>query len=200
MKARMEKVAAWGTRSDNPEDHEITGDRFINETALFRMSNGAVTRICEHRKTGHPGTESFAIYGTRACFSANPWFTGNTWMERGSVPASFNIPTESMRDPLPTEVLAGLRQGVLAAHARERANGKEGAPLSAEEIERRTYGGHGGSHAYLVHEFVDAVAAGRRPAIHAWEAVRYMAPGVIAHKSAERDGESLEIPDWGEPP
>jgi hypothetical protein len=27
-----------------------------------------------------------------------------------------------------------------------------------------------------------------------------MAAGAVAHKSARRDGESLEIPDWGEGP
>ena len=34
--------------------------------------------------------------------------------------------------------------------------------------------GHGGSHPYLVHEFVDAIMGGRQSAINAWEAVRYM--------------------------
>jgi hypothetical protein len=65
---------------------------------------------------------------------------------------------------------------------------------------RDVYGGHGGSHAYLVHEFVDALAHGRRPAINVWEAVRYMAAGVTAHQSALRDGEILPVPDWGDAP
>jgi hypothetical protein len=62
------------------------------------------------------------------------------------------------------------------------------------------YGGHGGSHAYLVHEFCDAVANDRVPAVNVWEAVRYMAAGVMAHKSALAVGEILEVPDWGDPP
>ena len=62
------------------------------------------------------------------------------------------------------------------------------------------YGGHGGSHAYLAHEFVDAVAHERTPAINVWEAVRYMATSVMAHKSAMRDGEVLDVPDWGDAP
>jgi hypothetical protein len=47
---------------------------------------------------------------------------------------------------------------------------------------------------------VDAIARGRTPAINAWEAVRYMAAGVMAHKSATRDGELLDVPDWGDAP
>ena len=60
--------------------------------------------------------------------------------------------------------------------------------------------GEAGSCSRLVHEFLDAITTNRRPAIHAWEAVRYMVSGVIAHKSALRDGEVLEVPDWGDPP
>lgn len=61
-------------------------------------------------------------------------------------------------------------------------------------------GGHGGSHSYLVNEFVDACATERLPTVNAWEAVRYMAAGVMAHKSALKDGELLEVPDWGDAP
>ena len=44
------------------------------------------------------------------------------------------------------------------------------------------------------------VAAGRTPAVNVWETVRYMAPGVMAHKSALKDGEILDVPDWGDAP
>ena len=61
-------------------------------------------------------------------------------------------------------------------------------------------GGHSGSHAYLVHEFVDSIVRERQPRINVWEAVRYCAPGLVAHQSALRDGETLKIPDWGDAP
>jgi predicted dehydrogenase len=61
-------------------------------------------------------------------------------------------------------------------------------------------GGHGGSHAYLVNEFVCACRDGRQPVINVWEAVRYLAPGIVAHESARRDGETLSLPDWGDAP
>jgi hypothetical protein len=44
------------------------------------------------------------------------------------------------------------------------------------------------------------VAEDRVPAINAWEAARYMAMGVMAHKSALKDGELLDVPDWGDAP
>jgi predicted dehydrogenase len=61
-------------------------------------------------------------------------------------------------------------------------------------------GGHGGSHSYLVNEFVDACANERIPTVNVWEAVRYMAAGVMAHKSALKGGELLKVPDWGGAP
>ncbi|MBD3183615.1 hypothetical protein GF312_15080 [Candidatus Poribacteria bacterium] len=61
-------------------------------------------------------------------------------------------------------------------------------------------GGHQGSHAYLVHEFVDSIVNERHPRINVWQAVRYCAPGLIAHKSALKDGETMKIPDWGSAP
>lgn len=61
-------------------------------------------------------------------------------------------------------------------------------------------GGHGGSHAYLVNEFVRACVEQRQPAVNAWEASRYVAAGVMAHKSALKDGELLKVPDWGDAP
>ena len=30
--------------------------------------------------------------------------------------------------------------------------------------------------------------------------VRYLAPGIVAHQSALRDGELLKVPDWGDAP
>ncbi len=58
------------------------------------------------------------------------------------------------------------------------------------------YGGHQGSHAYLVHEFVDAIANNRTPAITAADAAHWLAAGVMAHKSAIKDGEWMDVPDW----
>lgn len=142
---------------------------FSDETALFQMSNGSTMRIREYREIGHTDREGFDVFGTQASFELGRWY------EKRS---SRDVTVQEMRDPLPPEVADAWR---------DPATGE--VPL----------GGHGGSHAYLVHEFVDAIATGRRPAIHAWTAARYMAAGATAHKSALRDGEVLNVPDWGDP-
>ncbi|MFQ6048558.1 MAG: Gfo/Idh/MocA family protein, partial [Phycisphaerae bacterium] len=167
MKTRVTAVAAVGYVHPNDDwfrsDTE-SANLLANETALMRLANGAVARICEYRRIGHRGREAFQLFGTDGSFTDGPG--GCHWVTKSSATA---VPIDQMRDPLPPDVLAAF----------------SGDQSTDAEI----YGGHGGSHAYLVHEFVQAVATGRQPAVNAWEAARYFAPGVMAHKSALKDGE-----------
>lgn len=148
----------------------LKGTPFSDETALFYMSNGTTMRICEFRELGFPGREIFRVYGTNGSFEHNKWCDKNGATE---------LTVDEMRDPLPEEVADAFRSC---------------------STKSDFYGGHGGSHAYLVNEFVDAIANSRTPAINVWESARYMAAGVMAHKSALKDGEILEVPDWGDAP
>lgn len=139
-------------------------NEFSNEVGLFRMSNGAVARICEFRRIGHQEAERFRIFGTKGSFewdvSGSRWCHMNSWEP---------VNPELYRDPLPEPLASNL-------------------------------GGHGGSHAYLVHEFVDSIVHDRQPRTNVWEAARYFVPGIVAHQSALKDGELLKIPDWGNAP
>ena len=168
MNAHAAKVSAWGQRPHEPDEYHQ--DEFANETALYRMSNGATMRICEHRMIGHRNQETARIFGTNASYK------DNKWIDKASVT---DLTVDEMRDPLPDEVEAAFQSVSRTSNA---------------------YGGHGGSHAFLAHEFCDAIANNRVPAINIWEAARYMAAGVMAHKSALRDGEPLNVPDWGDAP
>ena len=74
--------------------------------------------------------------------------------------------------------------------------------IQSGDLQNRDFvpAGHGGSHPYLVHEFVTCVATGRRPLVNAWEAGHYMAMGVAADISARHDGELTPVQDWGYAP
>ena len=60
-------------------------------------------------------------------------------------------------------------------------------------------GGHGGSHGNLMHEFISAILEDREPMIDVYEALAMTVPGIIAHESALRDGERLEVPQFDRP-
>ena len=56
--------------------------------------------------------------------------------------------------------------------------------------------GHHGSHAFITHEFVDACINGRKPTVDIHEALAYTVPGIVAHESALKGGDSLTIPQF----
>lgn len=181
MKAHALKATCYGYKNSN-KDPFFGTYAFSDETALFQMSNGATVRICEFREVAGAiaDSETFRILGTRGSFCENQWRENKRTAPFTAQPlTNKKLTVDEMRDPLPPEVYEAFKNCSKTSDA---------------------YGGHGGSHAYLVHEFVDAVASGRQPAINAWEAVRYMAMGVMAHKSALRGGETLTVPDWGDAP
>jgi len=60
-------------------------------------------------------------------------------------------------------------------------------------------GGHGGSHGNLMNEFVSAILEDREPMVNVYEALAMTVPGIIAHQSALKDGESLKIPQFDRP-
>lgn len=185
MNAHAVKVTAYGYRNRNG-DPFFAGGAISNEVALFEMSNKATVRICEFREcAGALGAEdeTFRVVGTAGTYTEGRWICNH----RGVPPAHRDmfehqtLDEKQMRPPLPPEVGSAFREA-----------------LAVEGDSDFVASGHGGSHPYLVHEFVDAVAHNRQPAINAWEAVRYMAMGVMGHRSALRDGERLDVPDWGD--
>jgi predicted dehydrogenase len=57
-------------------------------------------------------------------------------------------------------------------------------------------GGHGGSHGYLMNEFVAAILEDRRPLVDITRALNMTVSGIVAHQSALRDGELMKIPQY----
>jgi predicted dehydrogenase len=187
MRTRAVKVTAYGYANRN-HDPFFDDSAFSDEVALFRMANGATVRICEFREEAGSfhESETFRVMGTAGTFAEGVWKENFRTDSTPARPLAVRRPTAAeMRDPLPPDV-------ALAFH-------RIAAP-DATDASDFTPQGHGGSHPYLVHEFVDAISHARQPAIHAWEAARYCAMGAMAHKSALRDGETLAVPDFGDPP
>jgi len=178
MDAHMTEVSAQGyvyPDDDWFRKDTIYANPFSNETALFRLSNGATARICEYRRIGY-GCVNFSFYGTEGCFLSGPG--GSLWVKgEGEKKTRTFLIDEKMRGP---EAEAVLKHAV--------------------KLRSNVYGSHRGSHPFLVNEFLESINQERQPAINAWQTVRYCAPGAVAHKSALKDGELLKIPDWGDAP
>ena len=57
-------------------------------------------------------------------------------------------------------------------------------------------GEHGGSHGYLMNEFVMAILQDRKPLVDIAMALNMTVSGIVAHQSALKDGEIMKIPQY----
>lgn len=188
--ARMTHVSCHGF-VDRHEDGVYRPDvnrwrnAFSNQTALFQMSDGSSCRINEFRRIGHPGAVRMTLFGTAASFEHSR--AGAIWLTKDRAAAQ-RLDEELAGTGVTTE--HGTYAGLSRVHPVER--------LPQEFANVPT--GHAGSHQFLVDDFVRACVEGRHPPNNVWMAARYCVPGLLAHESAVRGGELLEIPDFGDAP
>jgi predicted dehydrogenase len=160
------------------------GNPFSNQTALFRMSDGSSCRVNEFRRIGHPEVVRMSLFGTQASFEENS--AGAVWLGKEPTPQRL----DEVLAPTSVTTEHGTYTGLSVVHPAERLPAAfAGVPT-----------GHRGSHAFLVDDFVRACVTARIPPNNVWMAARYALPGIVAHESAQRGGELLTIPDFGEPP
>ncbi|MGJ5817066.1 Gfo/Idh/MocA family protein [Paludibaculum fermentans] len=184
IRERLSEVTAvgWG------DGHEVLRTNqyknpFWNETAFFKTSKGHSARVAVYWHVAAGGSERGQFYGDRMSYlMERPEGTPNTFVRissQGKTVLDSN----------------GYPEGETEMLADKKANYLERLP---EPL--RVKSGHGDSHTFLTHEFVRAVLEDRHPTVNVWEAIAYTLPGIIAHQSALRGGESLKIRDYGQAP
>ncbi len=57
-------------------------------------------------------------------------------------------------------------------------------------------GGHGGSHGQLTNNFIESILLDKKPIVDVSEALNMTLAGVIAHKSALKDGQWMKVPQY----
>lgn len=200
---RATSVSAIGVadhRGDGVFDKATSqfGNDFSNATALFELSGGSM-RINEFRRVGYPShlrESRFRYFGTEGSFeevaTAAYWYTKDGAEDvSAQVETSASLPPD---DPSLKNIAPALRDAFVSGYARVHDIDRIPPEL------RALPNGHEGSHHFLVDDFVRAVNDSRVPPVNAWTAARFTLPGIIAHQSAQRDGERLPIPDLGNGP
>jgi predicted dehydrogenase len=169
---------------------------FSNETMLCRMSDGSTSRISEFRRIGHPGTVGMSLYGTEASYEEQ--VGSQMWVTKDR--ATCVDLTETLKcKGMPVGPATGDMAKVTSTDGTHRG-ASEVHPVQLLPREFAGLGnGHNGSHQFLVHDFVSACVTGKTPPNHVWDAARYLIPGLVAHESALRGGELMEVPDFGSP-
>lgn len=176
------QAVGWGDNHEILQTNQYKNP-FWNTTSFFKTSGGHCSRISVFWHVAAGGTERGAVYGDRMSYiMARPEGSPNT-----VVTISKNGKTILDAN--------GYPEGDVKIETYRQPNHVEKLPESL-----RVQSGHGGSHTFITHEFVSAIIEDRLPAVNAWEAVAYTAPGIVAHQSALRGGEPMKIKDYGKAP
>ena len=200
--ARMTRVSCQGFVDHHSDAvyeaaNNEYGNTFSNEVALFAMSDGSSCRVNEFRRIGHPGAVRMSLFGTEGAFEeavGSQRFLGKSMDDALDVSDLLSCSTKP----------ADADRGEMGAVTSRDGTHLGSAPIHPVERLPREFArlpnGHSGAHQFLVDDFVRACHEGTQPPNHVWNAAAYTVPGIVAHESALRGGELLDIPDLGTSP
>ena len=177
---RLTEVTCHGYGDDDPICKDNAwGNPFWNESAMFRTDRGNAFRMNIWWRGAHRGTERAQWIGSKMSFYApHP---------NGVGPVIIRSGRQKETDD------AGFEREMPAFEQYKQPH-YWATEMLPEALRHDT--GHDGSHGFLTHEFIDALVHGRRPAVDVYEALAYTVPGIVAHQSALKEGESLKIPQY----
>ena len=172
------KVSKWGNNQSN-------------QIALFKTSDGGVMRIAELRRVGTAPLEStvrMSIFGTEGSFEQQVGYA--SWATKNS----FDVITDEIGTFSDVENPYSLRSDYIPPN---KWDGGFAKVHDRSQLPKEFLGlsnGHGGSHQFMVDDFVMAAVGERKAPMDVVDAARFTMPGILAHQSAQMSGEWLEIP------
>lgn len=176
-KERVTKVSCLGWGSSHPFlDDNAYDNPFWNCTSLMRTNGGHMSRCNVFWLCAAHG-ERAQWFGDKASFYMEKRGVHDAklmFRTKGDTPTEYDLPVQAggvVNVPVywKTEMLP--------------------APM-------RHVSGHGGSHTFIAAEFINSLLEQRSPAINLYEALAMTVPGVVAHQSALKDGEQLDVPQF----
>ena len=168
----------WGDKSallkNNPYNNP-----FWNETAFFKTNKGNPFRVEVNWKGALRGVERGEWKGDKMSFISSL----NEGVEHTIIREADAVGKDDAGFQRKTNVVEIYKQPMWWQ-----------TNMLPESLRHNT--GHDGSHVFITHEFIDSLINNRRPVVNIYEALAYTAPGIVAHKSALRNGEYMHIPNF----
>lgn len=207
----IKKVSCFGYEDHNADDIYGNGKNywdnpFSNETALFSLSGGGVMRVNEFRRVGinKPSSYITAFYGDEGSYECS--VTQHTFQRGHSAPDGPRI--EYLDELINTYRYVEDKHAGTIDMTKDPCSVRyiEGfSPIQdlsrlPEPFREKNIHAHYNSHPFLVDDFVRSVKADKLPPNNAWDAARYMVPGLVAHESALKGGITMDVPDFGDAP
>lgn len=174
---RVESVSCVGAGQLRKDICDDGSNLFPAEVAMFKLEGSdAVAQVTRAwYQTARQYVESFSVYGDKMGFE---------WQQ---------LESES---PVVYELEPVHNKYRWRDCKAERTEVPFRPDLLPPELASFAHGGHGGSHAHLVHEFVSSVCEGRQPNVDAEVAANWCAAGIVAHQSALKGGEWFTVPQF----
>jgi predicted dehydrogenase len=177
---RLTEVTCHGWGDDHPivKDNAY-GNPFWNETALFRTDRGNSMKVAIWWRGAQKGGERARYFGDKMSFYfSDPTGAGGPTLVHSR---TTSVEKDSGGFDRASQLLEKYAQPEWWK-----------TDLLPEPLRHNS--GHEGSHTFITHEFVDSLVRGRKPFVDIDEALAYTVPGMIAHQSALKGGQSLKIP------
>lgn len=182
-KAEADYVSCFGSGTIDDKLIPKYGSPFAIETCHIKLRNSdlsaEVTRSLFN--TARQYRESFDVYGSKKSFEWTLVEHEDSVIHTGETPSRVKIPDYAHL--LPEEIRAFTTKGVYDADEKQHLSFIQGS-------------GHGGSHPHLVNEFLNALVTNRDPYPNATQSANITCVGILAHESAMKGGEIMQLPDF----
>jgi predicted dehydrogenase len=168
----------WGD-DDFLLKNNVYNNPFWNETALFKTNRGTAFRVQLLRKGAILGTERGEWHGSKMSFYSQDQNGMGEIVVKASERKGIDEGGFTIQEPVKEAFVSPLfwKTDMLPESLRHDS-------------------GHGGSHTFITHEFIDSLINNRQPEVNIYEAIAYTAPGIVAHQSALKGGECMTIPGF----
>lgn len=185
-RAEAEYVSCFGSGTIREELHKHYNSPYAVETTHIKFRNSDLTAHIYRSlfDVARQYRESFEVYGSKKGVEW-PLIEGRHLVVHTAKKPEPEIP-EEVESPdyaklLPKEIQHFTTKGVYDEDEHQHLSFTQGA-------------GHGGSHPHLVHAFLDALVKGQDPYPNAVQSANITCVGIIAHESAQKNGEVMKMP------
>ena len=206
------RVTAMGYKGSPRTDIYGEGDEnlyknpFAAETMLMELSNGGIVRISENRCLGWMSPETYItqFYGSEGGYEFS---VAHHHMAKWDPERPGKVIMRDVTDVLqPESITKMIRDDYDRAiqEIADTAGFHDTSPIQPTERLPEEFSGlpngHNGTHQFLIDDFCRAYETGKLSPTNIWAVARYNIPGLMAHESALRGGEPVDVIDLGDPP
>jgi len=192
--SRIKRTVCFGSGTMEPWLTEQYGNPFPIQSALFEFENGLKSEATRSLfETARVYQEGLYVYGSDMSFE---WgFTDDD-----PIYITTLAPAEDGARGLRTvtkQIEMPNYHHLLPKQLQRFTVGDGYDPLNPQEsLKKGAGGGHHGSHAHLVHEFLMSIIEDRKPAVDEVLSANITAAGICAHISAMQNGTSVDVPQF----